>query len=261
MVEAWLLAAAAAYNRSSMSEREGYAGVIHLPVRHLATIIDWAFQSLPDEILVGFDSDSDRPHRTEVDAEYEGDMLRGGLFQGEGLVLGEPHLVNRGDSFSVHHVPEEWVDDLFAVDRGSRGGRFTHWLHTHPNAVAIPSEADADAAQYTDGVDMILGIEFSPEGVLPWFDDAEGVRRRLEPESGGESDSAPEFAEEAMRGRGRRRGWGSGRTRWRDQRSVLGRAPTGHSIHGLELIAFHSSGVGINVILVDDDGWPVGREH
>jgi len=39
---------------------------------------------------------------------------------------------------------------------------------------------------------------------------------------------------------------------------VLGIAPTGHSIHGLELIAFHKSGVGVNVVLVDDEGMPYG---
>ena len=147
-------------------------------------------------------------------------------------------MVNRGDSFSVHHVPEEWVDELFANDRGSRGARFTHWMHTHPNCVAIPSAADADAAQYTAGVDMILGIEFSPEGPLPWFEDAEGVRRPLKPEQQ------------------EKKGWGSWRSRQR--RTVLGRASTGHNIHGLELIAFHRTGVGINVLLTDEDGRPYG---
>ena len=63
--------------------------------------------------------------------------------------------------------------------RGSRAGRFTHWLHTHPNAPAIPSGPDADAAQETSGIDMILGLRFSPEGPLPWFDDVEGTRRTL----------------------------------------------------------------------------------
>ena len=66
------------------------------------------------------------------------------------------------------------MDGLFSRDRGSRGSRFTHWLHTHPNAPAIPSGADADAAQWTEGTDMILGIRFSPEGHLPWFDDVDG---------------------------------------------------------------------------------------
>ena len=54
------------------------------------------------------------------------------------------------------------------------GSRFTHWLHTHPNAPAIPSMADADAAQWTEGCDMILGIKYSPKGILPWFEDVNG---------------------------------------------------------------------------------------
>jgi hypothetical protein len=164
-------------------------------------------------------------------AEHDGD-----LFAGQSFVIGEPHLVNRGNSFSVHHVPEEWIDDLFSNNRGSRGARFTHWMHTHPNCVAIPSEADADAAQHTDGVDMILGIEFSnPDGSVFWFDDVEGVRRTLKPPA---------------------RSW----RRWgrRRQRTVLGRSSTGHRIHGLELIAYHRTGVGINVLLVDDEGIPHG---
>jgi len=263
MVVEWLLKSATAYNRRSLAERDAYTGIVMLPVRHLETILEWAFQSLPDEILIGFDVDANLPHHAEVIEAYEGDALRDGLFQGEGFVLGEPHLVNRGDSYSVHHVPEEWVDGLFAADRGSRGGRFTHWMHTHPNAVAIPSEADADAAQYTEGVDMILGIEFSPEGMLPWFEDVEGVRRRLEPDN--DAAKGPRTAEdkeresETRKVRSMRRGWGRGRRRRQsDSRIVIGRAPTGHDIHGLELISFHRSGVGINVILVDGDGWPIG---
>ena len=101
--------------------------------------------------------------------------------------------------------------------------------------MAIPSAADADAAQHTSGVDMILGIEFSPEGPLPWFEDAEGVRRPLKPDQ-----EAPKT------------GWGAWRRK--QQRPVLGRASTGHTIHGLELIAFHRTGVGVNVLLVDDEG-------
>jgi hypothetical protein len=41
----------------------------------------------------------------------------------------------------------------------------------------------------------------------------------------------------------------------------LGRASTGHRIHGLELIAFHRTGVGINVVLVDDEGLPIGWDE
>ena len=239
MVASWLIEAATSYNRTSIQNRDGYSAFVLLPVRHLDTILNWAFEALPDEILIGFDPLQSTPVREEIVETCGGADYREDLFAGQAFVIGEPHLVNRGDSFSVHHVPEEWVDELFAVDRGSRGARFTHWMHTHPNCVAIPSAADADAAQHTAGVDMILGIEFSPEGPLPWFEDAEGVRRPLKPE-----EDEP------------KKGWGSWRRR--RKRPILGRASTGHSIHGLELISFHRTGVGVNVLLVDDDGWPHG---
>jgi hypothetical protein len=236
MVASWLVDAATSYNHSSLENRDSYSAFVLLPVRHLETILNWAFKALPDEILIGFDPLDTMQMDTEVieaccGAEHDGD-----LFAGQSFVIGEPHLVNRGNSFSVHHVPEEWIDDLFSNNRGSRGARFTHWMHTHPNCVAIPSEADADAAQHTDGVDMILGIEFSnPDGSVFWFDDVEGVRRTLKPPA---------------------RSW----RRWgrRRQRTVLGRSSTGHRIHGLELIAYHRTGVGINVLLVDDEGIPHG---
>jgi len=236
MVASWLVDAATSYNHSSLENRDSYSAFVLLPVRHLETILNWAFKALPDEILIGFDPLDTMQMDAEVieaccGAEHDGD-----LFAGQSFVIGEPHLVNRGNSFSVHHVPEEWIDDLFSNNRGSRGARFTHWMHTHPNCVAIPSEADADAAQHTDGVDMILGIEFSnPDGSVFWFDDVEGVRRTLKPPA---------------------RSW----RRWgrRRQRTVLGRSSTGHRIHGLELIAYHRTGVGINVLLVDDEGIPHG---
>ena len=110
---------------------------------------------------------------------------------------------------------------------GLRAGRFTHWLHTHPNCPAIPSGVDADAAQSTDGVDMILGIQFSPEGPLPWFDDIEGERRII-------GEKTPGFQ--------------------KDKRQVLGIAPTGHRIHSLESIAFHKVGLGVVVVFVNDEG-------
>ena len=231
MVETWLADSMAHYNKRSLESKDAYAGLIQISGESLDLLILWALQSLPDEVLVGFDPDPARPHRIEVDQLFSGSGQKTGLFAGEGFVIGEPNLVNRGDSYSVHHIPEEWTDDFFAVDRGPRGGRFTHWLHTHPNAVAIPSGADADAAQFTDGVDMILGIEFTPEGPLPWFDDVEGVRRPLGNEWEG------------------------------DERPMLGIAPTGHLIHGLELVAYHRSGQGINVVFVDQDGLPYGWEN
>ncbi|MED5375718.1 MAG: hypothetical protein VX892_04335 [Candidatus Thermoplasmatota archaeon] len=252
MVEPWLVDAAVAYNRQSFEQKDGYVGLILLPIKHLETVLNWSFQSLPDEILVGFDPNQNLPHNQEIHDFFIGSDHRVELHQGEGLVLGEPHLVNRGDSFSVHHIPEEWVDDIFAQERGGRGSRFTHWLHTHPNAVAIPSNADADAAQWTSGVDMILGIQFSPSGPLPWFDEVDGVRRPLQPEEAAQRADVVDSSG--------RRGWARVR-RSRDEKQILGRATTGHRIHGLELISFHRTGVGINVVLVDEEGVPIGWDE
>ena len=221
MIPIWLHEAASEYNRQSLANRDAYAAVLLMPIQNLATILDWTFQSLPDEILVGMDSDHERANPKEVEEAYAGADHDTGLFAGQGYLLDEPRLVNRGDSYEVHHVPEEWMDGLFSKDRGSRGSRFTHWLHTHPNAPAIPSGADADAAQWTEGTDMILGIRFTPEGHLPWFDDVDGVRRPL---------------------------------RELDDTGALGRAKTGHLIHGLDLICFHRTGLGVNLVITDARG-------
>lgn len=244
MVDDWLAQAMSAYNAESLANKEGYRGLIMMPGETLEQILHWTLESLPDEILIGLDADNNRPHRQDVDEMFEGDEHENGLFAGEGYILGEATLVNRGDSFSVHHVPEEWTDGIFSESRGPRGGRFAHWLHTHPNAVAVPSKQDADAAQYTLGVDMILGIEFSPSGPFGWYDDTDGVRRKLQPEQ-----VAPVCQKR-----------GGGRWRNSSEKPVLGVAPTGHSIHGLELISFHRSGTGVNVIFVDEEGYPYGWE-
>jgi len=221
VIPQWLHDAASDYNAHSRQNRDAYAAVLLMPIQNLATILDWTFQSLPDEILVGMDVDHELANPREVEEAFAGADQNSGLFAGQGYLLGEPHLVNRGNSFEVHHVPEEWMDGLFSVDRGSRGGRFTHWLHTHPNAPAIPSGADADAAQWTEGTDMILGVRFTPEGYLPWFDDVDGVRRPL-------TDL--------------------------DDSTALGRARTGHLIHGLDLICFHRTGLGVNLVITDARG-------
>ena len=224
MIPIWLHEAASRYNSQSLANRDAYAAVLLMPIQNLVTILDWTFQSLPDEILVGMDPDHQLENPKEVVERYAGADQENGLFAGQGYLLGEPHLVNRGDSFEVHHVPEEWMDGLFSTDRGLRGSRFTHWLHTHPNAPAIPSGADADAAQWTEGTDMILGIRFSPEGYLPWFDDVDGVRRPL---------------------------------RDLDDSGALGRAKTGHLIHGLDLICFHRTGLGVNLVITDTRGYAI----
>ena len=241
MVEGWLSDAMANYNRESYEKRQAYAGQLHLPGHLFQDLIWWALQALPDEILVGLEIDSNKANLDEVEQMFAGEDQRSNLFAGQGYLVSEAKLVNRGDSFSVHHLPEEWTDGMFANQRGSRGGRFTHWLHTHPNAPAIPSEADADAAQETIGVDLILGLRFSPEGFLPWFDDVEGQTRSLTNN------------EEEQTKQPRKRSWFA-----RNKLPVLGIAPSGHRIHDIQLIAFHKTGLGINVVLVDEDGLPFG---
>ncbi len=228
MVAGWMLEAAADYNRASLEARDSYPAHVLMPIETLATIVDWAFRSLPDEILVGIDADPDAPNPVDVEDALGGGVT--GMFAGQGYVMGEPHLINRGDSFSVHHVPEEWTDGVFGEERGARGSRFCHYIHSHPNCVAIPSGADAESAQWTEGCEMILGLRYTPEGLLPWLEDVEGVRRRLTPDE--EAGELP----------------------------VIGRAVTGHTIHGLELIAFHRSGFGVNILLTDAEGRPIGLE-
>ena len=118
MASDWLLEAAAQYNEQSLEGRDGYPAYILMPVDTLAQILDWTFQSLPDEILVGMDVNPDLPHSEEIEKAYCGIDFESGLFSGQGFSLGEPHLVNRGDSYSVHHVPEEWMDGLSDKERG-----------------------------------------------------------------------------------------------------------------------------------------------
>ena len=243
MVEPWLIELMTAYNGESYSGREAYTAQVHLPGSVFGELVWWALQALPDEILVGLDVDSNQPHVEEVDERFRASTSTSNLFQGQGYRIKEAHIVNRGDSYSVHHLPEDWTDDMFSSSRGSRAGRFTHWLHTHPNAPAIPSGPDADAAQETPGIDMILGLRFSPEGPLPWFDDVEGQRRRVGKEAVAEPTKA------------RRRSFFQ-----RQKLPVLGVAPSGHKIHEIQLIAFHKNGLGVNVLLVDENGYPYGWE-
>ena len=228
MVDEWLVKSAQKYNKQSLENKDGYPAFILMPITTLEKIINWTFQSLPDEILVGMDPNPEIKNPKKIEDLYRGVNFQNKLFAGQGYILGEPHLVNRGDAFSVHHVPEEWNDGIFGEERGVRGGRFTTWLHTHPNAPAIPSMADADAAQWTEGCDMILGVRFSPEGIFPWFDDIEGTRRKLTPQ---------EIYQKKD-----------------DLKPYIGTAITGHRIHELELISFHKRGFGINIILTDDEG-------
>ncbi len=123
MVDEWLVKAMAAYNADSFENRDGYRGLVHMPGECLEQIVLWSLESLPDEILVGLDVDQKRPHIAEVDEMYQGVEHETDMFAGEGFVLTDATIVNRGDSFSVHHVPEEWTDGIFTNTRGPSGGR------------------------------------------------------------------------------------------------------------------------------------------
>ncbi|DAC50924.1 MAG TPA: hypothetical protein D7H97_02610, partial [Candidatus Poseidoniales archaeon] len=120
----------ASYNADSLANKDGYRGLIQMPGATIEQILHWTLESLPDEILIGLDADNKRPHLAEVDDAFQGAEYEDGMFAGEGYVLDDATIVNRGDSFSVHHVPEEWTDGIFTESRGPRGGRFIHWLHT-----------------------------------------------------------------------------------------------------------------------------------
>lgn len=241
MVEAWLEGIMTSYNQESYEARNSYAAQLHMPGEIFQDLVWWALKSLPDEILVGLDIDFNQRQNSEVDDLFASTQQVDGLFQGQGFMINEAHIVNRGNSYSVHHLPEDWTDDIFAPSRGARAGRFTHWLHTHPNAPAIPSGADADAAQETSGVDLILGLRFSPSGPLPWFDDVEGKRRIL----GREATSTHTM--NSNRGSSKH-----------NDLPVVGIAPSGHIIHEVQLIAFHKTGLGVNVIFTDDNNLPYG---
>ena len=241
MVEAWLEEIMSMYNLESYDSRDSYAAQLHMPGEIFQDLVWWALKSLPDEILIGLDVDFTQPQNTEVDMVFRSNQQVDGLFQGQGFLINEAHIVNRGDSYSVHHLPEDWTDDIFAPSRGARAGRFTHWLHTHPNAPAIPSGADADASQETAGVDLILGLRFSPTGPLPWFDDVEGKRRIL--------------GNQAVR---RQQDGNTTHPISNPNLPIIGTAPSGHQIHEVQLIAFHKSGLGVNVIFVDEQNIPYG---
>ncbi len=241
MVPQWLAGVMAGYNVESWMRRNEYAARLHLAGTVLHEILGWAFESLPDEILVGLDSKNPTSIDPTVTDHWKGDNEQEDLYAGQDVIVTEAVFINQGDEFSVHHLPEEWTDDALGLMRGQRASRFLHFLHTHPNAPAIPSDADAEASKSTEGVDLILGLEFSPSGFIPWFDEIPGERRRLRP--------LEEDIPRRRRGERKRR------------RVVLGRAKTGHRIHALELIAFHHSGIGVNVIFTDEHGVPYGIDH
>ena len=220
----WLLGAAEAYNLDSYEQRERYSTHLLIPIETMRTVIRWSMESIPDEVLIGFDPDPERPNPEEVEVVFGPAQS---TFSGYGYLLGTPHIVNVGDSYSVHHVPEEWTDGVFSEERGARGSRFSSFLHSHPNAYAHPSESDAEAADWTEGVEMILGVRFSPAPLgLEWYDEQESHRRGLNPEN---EEDLPVLAKVA-----------------------------GRKVHGFELIGYLRNGEGVNLLITESDGMPIG---
>ena len=97
MVSEWLQNLMIEYNSISLEKKESYSSLIQMPGIIFEKLIKWALENLPDEILVGFDPNWDRPHLPEVDEIFLFQKNRKQLFAGEGYIIGEPNLVNRGD--------------------------------------------------------------------------------------------------------------------------------------------------------------------
>ena len=67
MVSEWLQNLMVEYNSISLEKKESYSSLIQMPGIIFEKLIKWALENLPDEILVGFDPNWDRPHLVEVD--------------------------------------------------------------------------------------------------------------------------------------------------------------------------------------------------
>ena len=113
MVEQWLEELMVSYNLDSFESKNSYTAQVHLRGELFEKLIWWALKSLPDEILVGMDIDANSPHNQEVEELFLSEQNVNGLFQSQGFCINEAHIVNRGNSFSVHHLPEDWTDDIF----------------------------------------------------------------------------------------------------------------------------------------------------
>ena len=97
MVSDWLADAVAIYNDESHNRREEYVAQVHFPASILEEILEWAFKSLPDEILVGLDVSSNR-NLPEIEVEFQGENQKTNLFAGQGYRINEAKMVNRGNN-------------------------------------------------------------------------------------------------------------------------------------------------------------------
>ena len=98
MLDEWFVESMREYNSESLLHRESYAALIQMPGKLFSKLLHWTFQALPDEILIGIDIDSNKPHLDEVNLLFSGSEHVDNLFAGQGYVIGEAEIVNRGDS-------------------------------------------------------------------------------------------------------------------------------------------------------------------
>jgi len=92
MVAEWLVNAAAAYNRISLGSKDSYPSHVLMPIGTLASLIEWSFRSLPDEILVGIDADHSKPNPKSVEEAFGGQ--KEGLFGLRVHRLTKKHTLN-----------------------------------------------------------------------------------------------------------------------------------------------------------------------
>ena len=87
----WLEEAVAKYNHDSFEQRERYSTHLLIPVEVLRTVIRWSMESIPDEVLIGFDPDHGKPNPGAVEEAFGPSKSS---FAGYGFLLGDPHIVN-----------------------------------------------------------------------------------------------------------------------------------------------------------------------
>ena len=81
----WLLEAAKAYNRDSYDQRDRYATHLLIPLETMRTVIRWSMESIPDEVLIGFDPNPERPNPDPVEEVFGPPQS---TFSGSGFLLG-----------------------------------------------------------------------------------------------------------------------------------------------------------------------------
>ena len=103
----WLLEAAASYNQDSYEQRERYSTHLLIPIETMSTVIRWSMESIPDEVLIGFDPDPERANPNDVEMVFGPSQT---TFSGCGFLLVTHQIVNIGASSSVLHLPPESTD-------------------------------------------------------------------------------------------------------------------------------------------------------